>query len=152
MLERLARWCYTRRWLVLILWIVAFIGSGILGSRFAGESANNFGLFFQDEMTFGNHLSVTAGARYDRILYDYKSFINPATNATKDFTQVTPKIGASWLLGQTRSVYANFGGGIEVPAGNETDPYAAQGAVAINPLLEPIKSSTVVAGVKTTSE
>jgi RND superfamily putative drug exporter len=44
MLERLARWCYRRRWLVLIAWIVAFVGSGILGSRFAGENANNFEL------------------------------------------------------------------------------------------------------------
>ncbi len=44
MLERLARWCYRRRWLVLVLWIVALVGLGFAGNRFAGETANNFEL------------------------------------------------------------------------------------------------------------
>ena len=44
MLERLARFCYRRRWRVLLLWIVAFIGIGFLGNNFAAETANNFEL------------------------------------------------------------------------------------------------------------
>jgi putative drug exporter of the RND superfamily len=44
MLERLARWCYRRRWVVLVAWIVALIGLGGVGNRFAGETADNFEL------------------------------------------------------------------------------------------------------------
>jgi iron complex outermembrane receptor protein len=44
-----------------------------------------------------------------------------------------------------------LGGGIEVPAGNETDPASTFGqdlVFAINPLLDPIQSTTVETGTK----
>lgn len=116
------------------------------------EGANNLGIFAQDELNIGEKLSLILGARYDNVSYYNKSFINPALNGDKTFDKVSPKLGASWKLGATRSIYANFGGGIEVPAGNEVDPFAAQGEVAVNPLLEPIQSTTLEAGFKTVSE
>jgi iron complex outermembrane receptor protein len=45
----------------------------------------------------------------------------------------------------------NAGGGIEVPAGNETDPAGTFGddtVTALNPLLEPIRSATYELGTK----
>src|SRR6266480_4138276 len=36
MLERLARWCFNRRRLVLTLWILGFVAFGIFGSSFNG--------------------------------------------------------------------------------------------------------------------
>jgi RND superfamily putative drug exporter len=44
MLERLARWCYRRRWIVLLLWIVGLAATSILSNIFAADTANNFEL------------------------------------------------------------------------------------------------------------
>src|SRR5205823_3394648 len=41
MLERLARWCFHRRRLVLVLWIVAFLAFGFLGKALDGGYANS---------------------------------------------------------------------------------------------------------------
>lgn len=121
-----------------------------------GEGANNFGAFVQDEVSIGARMLLTLGARYDNVTYFYKNFadpaIDPTLDATKTFDQVTPKVGVVWKLAPHRSLYANLGGGVEVPAGNETDPYDAQGVTAINPLLEPIRSTTIEAGYKAVAE
>jgi iron complex outermembrane receptor protein len=69
----------------------------------------------------------------------------------KDFERVTPRIGISYRLAPTQTVYANVGGGVEAPAGNETDPASTFGqdtVTALNPLLEPIRSTTYEIGTK----
>jgi iron complex outermembrane receptor protein len=69
----------------------------------------------------------------------------------KSFTHFTPKAGITYLFSPTHSIYANLGGGVEVPAGNETDPagtYGQDTVYLINPLLEPITSTTIEAGTK----
>jgi iron complex outermembrane recepter protein len=116
-----------------------------------GEGANNLGIFVQDEIWLRERLGVTLGARYDNVTYNYRSYITPDLSDRKSFTRVTPKVGVTWLFDATRSIYANVGGGIEAPAGNETDPAGTFGqdtVYAINPLLEPIRSTTYEIGVK----
>nr|MBA2599999.1 MMPL family transporter [Actinomycetota bacterium] len=44
MLNRLARWSYRRRWIMLGLWIVALVGFGFLSSTIGGEYSQNFSL------------------------------------------------------------------------------------------------------------
>ena len=44
MLERLARWSYSRRWRVLAIWILALLGIGFLGSKAGGAYSSNFSL------------------------------------------------------------------------------------------------------------
>ena len=116
------------------------------------EGANNFGAFVQDELcAAADRACLTIGARYDAVNYHYQSYITPSLNDTKSFTRVTPKVGVSWLLDARHSVYANVGGGIEVPAGNETDPAGTFGLdtlYAINPLLDAIRSTTYEVGAK----
>ena len=116
-----------------------------------GEAANNLGVFVQDEIWIRERLGVTLGARYDNVTYNYRSYITPELSDRKSFARVTPKVGLTWLFDGTRSIYANVGGGIEVPAGNETDPAGTFGedtVYAINPLLEPIRSTTYEVGFK----
>ena len=117
------------------------------------EGARNAGVFVTEELAFGtgDRWSVALGARYDDITYDYRDNIDPSLNAKKSFTGVTPKIGVTYRLTPTHSVYASVGGGIEVPAGNETDPASTFGqdtVTAINPLLDPIRSMTYEVGTK----
>jgi iron complex outermembrane receptor protein len=115
------------------------------------EGANNFGLFVHDELRIGESIILNLGARYDDITYHGESFINPKINGSRHFKGVTPKIGITKALSATRSVYASLGGGVEAPAGNETDPASTFGqdtVFAINPFLDPIKSTTIEVGTK----
>jgi iron complex outermembrane receptor protein len=117
-----------------------------------GEGANNFGVFAQDELMVNDRLSLLLGARYDKIAYYYRSFLPtaPVRFDSRDFDRVSPKLGINWLVGATQSVYANVGGGIEVPAGNETDPTpgAPSPTPLLNPLLDAINSTTYEVGFK----
>ena len=117
------------------------------------EGAYNSGVFVEDEIAISDKVSLTAGARGDAISYYYQSFITPKLNANKRFARVTPKLGATWRVSPTHSFYANVGGGIEAPAGNETDPagtYGLDTVTSLNPLLEPIRSTTYEVGTKHT--
>ena len=82
--------------------------------------------------------------------YFYRSFLlNPAVPSdSRAFKKLTPKLGLSWSLNATNSLYANLGGGIEVPAGNETDPTPGAPPALLNALLEPIRSTTYEVGFK----
>lgn len=113
------------------------------------EGANTFGSFIQDEFKLNENLSVIAGARYDKVTYYCQSFLTAATSVEdKSFEKVTPKLGVTYRLSPTHSVYANLGGGVEAPAGNETDPPGQYANYLINPMLKPIVSTTIEAGTK----
>jgi iron complex outermembrane recepter protein len=113
------------------------------------EGANNFGVFAQEMLSFGQKFDLTLGARYDNITYYADSYINPRLNASRSFEKVTPKVGLLYRLSNDHTVYANLGGGVEVPAGNETDAVPPSDTVtALNPLLDPIRSTTIEVGTK----
>ncbi|MFH1196714.1 MAG: TonB-dependent receptor [bacterium] len=116
------------------------------------EGANTFGAFAQDEIMINEKVSVIVGARYDNITYYSESFIDPSLGLQqKSFEKVTPKAGITYMFSPSHSIYANLGGGVEVPAGNETDPAGTFGQDTVynlNPLLEPITSTTYELGTK----
>ncbi len=115
------------------------------------EGANTFGAFVQEELSFGQSVSLLLGARYSEVTYHTQDFINTALNSEKSFARWTPKFGLNYRPSPAHSFYANVGSGIEVPAGNETDPASTFGqdkVYAINPLLDPIQSSTLEIGTK----
>jgi iron complex outermembrane receptor protein len=117
-----------------------------------GEGAKNLGAFLQDELSVTDRLSFLLGARWDQVQYDYRSYMPsaPVPRDSRDFSKVSPKLGVNWRLGAsgTHALYANVGGGIEVPAGNETDPTPGAPPALLNPLLEPIRTTSYEAGVK----
>jgi iron complex outermembrane recepter protein len=114
------------------------------------EGANNFGVFAQEMLSRGR-FDLTLGARYDAITYYSDSYIRPQLNDEKSFTRVTPKLGLAFHPKSDHTLYANVGGGVEAPAGNETDPASTFGQdtiTSLNPLLEPIRSTTFEVGDK----
>jgi iron complex outermembrane receptor protein len=125
-------------------------GRGPTLSDNKGEGASNLGVFAQDEITIGDRLTLLAGARYDAVAYNYRSYLPtpPVRSDRRDFSRVSPKLGVNWRVGAAHAVYANVGGGIEVPAGNETDPTPGAPAALLNPLLDPIRSTSYEVGVK----
>ncbi len=140
---------------------ILFYGLGSDGNRLYGtptqdkkEGANNLGFFFQNELQIGETWSLLAGLRYDDVTYHSQNFLAAKPGyKSKSFTHLTPKAGVNYRLSSLHSVYANLGGGVEVPAGNETDPSNTAGlqsdtTFAFNPLLKPITSVTIEAGTK----
>ena len=115
-----------------------------------GEGANNFGVFLQDEFSVNDRLTLLLGARYDYVDYNYRSFLPapPVKSDRRNFSRVSPKLGVNWLVNPTHSLYANIGGGIEVPAGNETDPTPGAPPALLNPLLDAIRSTSYEVGFK----
>ncbi len=115
------------------------------------EGAGNTGAFLQERLAVGERLELTLGARYDAITYYNESYIDPGLTGRKSFTRLTPKLGVVYRPTSDQSLYANVGGGVEAPAGNETDPASTFGqdtVYALNPLLEPIRSTTYEIGAK----
>ncbi|HKY96268.1 MAG TPA: TonB-dependent receptor [Gemmatimonadaceae bacterium] len=116
-----------------------------------GEGAINTGVFAQQQLQFGERIGLDVGARWDRIRYDYRSHLDPRLDDMKDFSRVSPRLGLNYKFAPTHSVYFAVGGGVEAPAGNETDPASTFGqdtVTALNPLLEPIHSTTYEVGTK----
>ncbi len=115
------------------------------------EGAGNYGAFAQADLALGGRLVLSAGARYDEIRYAYEDHLEPRLTAAKSFAGVTPKLGVTYRLGPRHAVYAAAGGGIEAPAGNETTPAGTFGqdtVTGLNPLLDPIRSTTYEIGTK----
>lgn len=125
-------------------------GRGTTLSDNKGEGASNLGAFVQDELQVTDRLSLLLGARFDAIAYNYRSFLPnpPVRSDRRDFSRVSPKLGANWLIAAGHALYANVGGGVEVPAGNETDPTPGAPPALLNPLLDPIRSTSYEVGYK----
>jgi len=115
------------------------------------EGALNTGAFLQDEFIAGK-LSATIGIRFDAITYANEDYITPTADTTAIYSRFVPKFGVSYQMAPLANLYANIGGGVEVPAGNETDPPAVIGSTvpttSINTLLKPIVSTTYEVGIK----
>lgn len=115
------------------------------------EGANSFGAFVQEDLSLSKRVHVLLGVRYNNVTYYNEDFLNPGFTDQKSFTRWTPKLGLTYELSSAHSVYGNFAQGVEVPAGNETDPASTFGqdtVYALNPLLEPILSTTLEMGSK----
>lgn len=115
------------------------------------EGANNVGVFAQEELNFGERWGVNVGARFDDITYYAEDFLDQSLTGRKSFQRVSPKVGVNFRRSPTHSFYASLGGGVEAPAGNETDPagtFGQDSVYALNPLLEPIVSTSYELGTK----
>jgi iron complex outermembrane recepter protein len=65
-----------------------------------------------------NKLRFSLGMRYDRMSFDYFNYLdtNPLTSTgSKEYSQVTPKIGLTYDLGNGRGIYANYAKGFSPP-------------------------------------
>jgi iron complex outermembrane receptor protein len=123
-----------------------FRGSTLLQNK--SEGANTFGAFVQEELRIGEDWSFVAGARFDFLRYQSEDNMASLFNASKEFKALTPKLGISWRVAETHSIYASLGGGVEAPAFNEIDPQPSDSLTSLNPLLEPMTSTVVEAGIK----
>ncbi|RIV24963.1 TonB-dependent receptor [Fibrisoma montanum] len=60
-------------------------------------------------------LRLSAGLRYDRMAFDYTNALDKSTGS-KAYSQLTPKLGATYELGAGKGLYANVATGFAPPA------------------------------------
>jgi iron complex outermembrane recepter protein len=112
------------------------------------EGANSAGAFAQVELRLGEDWSLRLAGRYDNLWYLSEDRIEPGLNATRHFTQVTPKASLARTFG-SHTLFAAVGGGVESPAFNEIDPPPPLDTLtSLNPFLEPMRSTSFELGAK----
>ena len=118
MLERLARWTYEHRWRTLIIWVVALVGIGFLGSAFGGDYSNSFSL---------------PGAESQRA-FDLLKERFPARSG--DTAEIVFKADAGVTDSTVRSdMEAVFAAIVKLPhVDSVTSPYSPEGTQQISPL------------------
>jgi iron complex outermembrane receptor protein len=115
------------------------------------EGSANLGVYAQEQLSLGERLELVVGTRWDAVTYDVEDVLDPRLSDRRSFRRLSPKLGVVWRTSPEGSLYAAVGGGVEAPAGNETDPVSTFGqdtVHGINPLLRPIRSTTWEAGAK----
>lgn len=83
-------------------------------SRYAA-TIHNLAAYAQYDFAPMPNLRLSAGLRYDRMAFDYENFLDKTTG-TKDYNQLTPKLGVTYNLGHGAGLYANVSRGFS-PAG-----------------------------------
>lgn len=63
-----------------------------------------------------NKLRFSLGVRYDRMAFDYLNYLDNNATGTKEYSQVTPKIGLTYDLGNGKGIYANYAKGFSPPS------------------------------------
>lgn len=133
-------------------WSLSATGSkGTTLQQDRNERAMTGGLFVQDEWAASPRFALNLGARLDGLRYGLRDRVNPKLNASRSYSQLSPKLGAVYRVSSNNMLYANFGAGVETPAGNETDPASTFGqdtVTGISPLLNPIRSFTYEVGTR----
>ena len=90
------------------------------GVRNYGVGIANDAAFAQLEFSPSEKVRVVAGGRYDSIRYDFKNNLMPgadfgASNEIRNFAKFSPKLGATYALSPTSSVYSNISQGFTPP-------------------------------------
>ena len=90
------------------------------GVRNYGVGIANDAAFAQLEFSPHNKVRVVAGGRYDTIRYDFKNNLTPganfgASNEVRNFAKFSPKLGATYALSPTSSLYSNISQGFTPP-------------------------------------
>ncbi|MDK9698873.1 MAG: TonB-dependent receptor [bacterium] len=121
---------------------------GTVTSDKKDEIVRNYGMFLTGNLQW-RQWRGTIGFRNDWVDYDFHDMLHPALDDAKQFSVWSPRLAVSWLPRVDQSLYLQYSGGIEVPAGNEVNPPPGWDTLTIlNPNLEPMRSRTLEAGWK----
>ena len=90
------------------------------GVRNYGAGIANDAAFAQLEFSPTEKIRVVAGGRYDSIRYDFKNNLTPgsnygAANEMRSFAKFSPKLGGTYAISPSSSVYSNLSMGFTPP-------------------------------------
>ena len=96
----------------------------------------SIGVFGQVEGRLRHDLTLTAGARYDRVNYDIENYLGGFSASSTSFDQLSPKATLAWRPASRGTVYASVSRGFEVPTIGELT-VSPDPAEAFNSELKP---------------
>lgn len=114
------------------------------------ETVETTGIYLQDEMDLRPDLTITVGARYDRITFSEVDLLDDAFDLSDErtFERASPKLGVLWQARPDVSVYASFATAFQVPTKSELT--ATEPGVGFNRELEPQVARHAEVGVRGT--
>ncbi|HEY0666044.1 MAG TPA: TonB-dependent receptor [Gallionella sp.] len=94
--------------------------SNATGVRDYNTDIANHAVFLQWELSPLDAVRVVVGGRHDSITYDYTNNLTPgadfgAASETRSFAHFSPKLGATYAVGEQSSVYVNLSQGFTPP-------------------------------------
>src|SRR5438477_9688544 len=95
-LARLARWCYRRRRLVVVLWIAGFVVINVVGAAIGSRYSNNFSGGHSDSIAafdlLKSRFPARAGDTADIVFDAHSGVTDPAVRTAMEslFTEVGP--------------------------------------------------------------
>ena len=114
----------------------------------ADQTVENLGLYAQDEIVVSDAMSLTLGARYDRIRFALRDQLREPEDFSDDrtFERLSPKLGLLWRPRAELGVYLNLATGFQVPTASELT--ATGGLAGFNADLEPQLARHAEVGVR----
>ena len=100
--------------------------------------------FLQYEVSPLERLRLTMGVRYDRVKYEAKERLGETDDSTT-FSSLTRKIGATWSLDPTNSLWVGYGEGFVVPSRSNLFTTTRN---TPNPNLDPERAENMEAGIR----
>jgi iron complex outermembrane recepter protein len=90
------------------------------GTRDYKTDITNTALFAQWELTPLDKTRVVIGGRYDKINYDFVNNLTPgadfgASNERRNFSQLSPKLGATYMISEQTNIFASASQGFAPP-------------------------------------
>jgi len=127
--------------------------------------------YIHTEVSPFERLRITVGARYDDLSYDMRNNLAPGAvqanvngatrfygqipDASLNFTQVSPKFGATFQIDPETTIYTSYNHGFRVPsegqlfrAGNDTTPQRALARANALMTLKPIQANQFEVGLR----
>lgn len=126
-------------------------GTTAAGTAFSAfdEQATALGVYALEELSLGNALSLTAGARYDNIRFRQQNKLRRDQTNPRKFTRLSPKVGLTYRLSPTLSTYANFSESFEAPViGQLRNSPSRDGEFVTNQVVKPLSIQTFEIGTR----
>jgi iron complex outermembrane recepter protein len=113
------------------------------------ELVTGFGPYVRDEITITDWLTVSAGVRADRVMFEVEDRFtgNGDDSGDRTLNAVSPMVGVLARLSPLASVYASVSSSFETPTATEL-ANKPDGSTGINPTLDPQRAWTYEIGAK----
>ena len=110
------------------------------------EDVSSGGVYLQDVLDWSARLSITLGARLDRLDYEVTDRTGAGGSGDRQFNEFSPMAGFNWSLRESVRLYGNVSTSFDPPATTElANPY---GPTGFNPDLQSQTATNYEAGVK----
>lgn len=107
--------------------------------------------YAQIELSPLEKLRLTAGARYDNLSYDYKTYLAPNANRPPDtdrtFSHLSPKLGLSYDFSKAINAFISYNHAFRVPSSGDLFR-GSQGTASTAVNLKPIKADSYETGIR----